>query len=35
MTNGCVLDNISTDILRGETWQGGDGTSVREDTVRG
>jgi len=25
----------SADIITGETWQGRDGTSVREDTVRG
>ena len=26
---------LSADILTGETWQGRDGTSVSEDTVRG
>ena len=26
---------LSADILTGETWQGRDWTSVREDTVRG
>jgi len=26
---------LSADILTGETWQGRDGTSGREDTVRG
>ena len=26
---------LSADILTGERWQGRDGTSVREDTIRG
>ena len=35
LVESIVYRVLSADILTGETWQGRDGTSVREDTVRG